>query len=374
MSNDPISLLAELVKIPSVCGEESEIANFIERWLKRKGLPVEMLEVKPNRPDVISRVNVSNAGPRILLNGHMDTVAPGEGWTHDPFAADVEEGKMYGRGTMDMKSGLACILSALAQCKEEGLPKRGELLVTAVVDEEAYDWGTYALIQKGFTKGVNLAMISEPTNLQIISAHRGRAVFEIEVEGKSAHSSTPERGVNAIERAGLLLNALQNIAGPTHPKMGKSTINTLKIEGGQEEVMLVPDRCRIVIERCIIPGYDSQTALKDLEELIRKVGIEAKVRFLPRETPRCDPYEIPNDDPNVQLVVGAAGRVLGGIPEIGFHYSPCDSCILVNQGRVPTLEFGPSGGRLHESDEFVEIESVLKTTEVYKEVIRTFMS
>lgn len=374
MANDVISLLSGLVKIPSICGEEAKIADFIAGWLRANGLPAEMLEVKPNRPDVISRLKGREAGPHILLNGHMDTVSVGAGWTHDPFGAEVEDGKMYGRGTIDMKAGLACILSAAAACKAEGLPKRGELIVTAVVDEEAYDWGTYSLIQKGITDSVDFALISEATDLKVVTSHAGRAVFEVEVHGRAAHSSHPELGVNAIEKAGQLLNALPNLSGPVHPKMGRSKVNTLRIEGGQEEVMLVPDNCRIVIDRCLVPGYSSKAALEDLKQLIKGIGVNAEARFLARETPFCDPFELPDDNPHVQLVAKAASEVLGKVPEIDFHDGPCDSCILVNQGKVPTVEFGPSGGRLHESDEFVDIESVKKTTEVYKTVIRTLTS
>jgi acetylornithine deacetylase/succinyl-diaminopimelate desuccinylase-like protein len=281
---------------------------------------------------------------------------------------------MYGRGTIDMKSGLACILSAAVACKAEGLPKRGELIVTAVVDEEAYDWGTFYLIQKGITDSVDFAMISEPTDLKVVTSHSGRAVFEVQVHGRAAHSSHPQLGVNAIEKAGQLLTSLSNISGPIHPKMGKPTVNALRIEGGQEEVLLVPDSCRIVIDRCLVPGYSSKAALEDLRQLIRGVGIDADARFLPRETPFCDPFEIPDDNPHVQLVVKAASEALGKVPEIDFHDGPCDSCILVNQGKVPTIEFGPSGGRLHEPDEYVDVESVKKTTEVYKTIIKTLTS
>lgn len=374
LTDDVISLLRSLVRIPSVCGEEAAVAKFIAGWLRENGLPAQMLEARPGRPDVISRLKGRKGGPRILLNGHMDTVAVGTGWTRDPFGAEVENGRMYGRGTIDMKSGLACMLSATAECKRESLPKRGELIVTAVVDEEAYDWGTYALIQHGITKDLDFAMISESTDLEVVTAHRGRAVFEVDVRGKTAHSSLPNQGVNAIEKAAILLNSLTKLAGPQHVKMGRSTVNTLKIEGGQEQVMLVPDHCRVVLDRCLVPGYSSKAALEDLKRLIRQLGIDADAKLLARETPYCEPFEISDNDKHVQLVVKAATNVLGKIPEIDFHGGPCDSCILVNQGRVPTIEFGPTGGQLHQPNEYVEIDSVKKTEAVYKEIIASLLS
>ncbi len=374
MSEDVISLLADLVRIPSVCGAEGKVAEFIAKWLTENGLPSEILQVKPGRPNVLSRVKAEQEGPCLMLNGHMDTVAPGTGWEHDPFGAEIESDRMYGRGTVDMKSGLASMLSALAECKHEGLPKKGEIILAAVVDEEAFDLGSYALVQKGITNGVDLAMISEASDLNVVTAHRGRTVLQVVVHGKPAHSMWPTHGVSAIVDGAKLVNAISELRSPTHPRMGRSTVNVLKIEGGQEEVMLVPDRCRIVIDRCLVPGHNSKDALEDLNTMIKKLGINAEASFIERETPFCDPFEIPDDDKYVQLVVGAAAKALGSTPRIDFHEGPCDSCILVNQGKVPTLEFGPSGGRLHESDEFVNLESVRKTTKVYKEVIRTLLS
>lgn len=374
MVSDVVSLVADLVKIPSICGEEKRVANFVADWLEKNHLPVQTVEVKPNRPDVITRLKGEKPGPHILLNGHMDTVEVGNGWTRDPFGAQIEDGKMYGRGAIDMKSGLASILWAAAACRQEGGPRRGELIVTAVVDEEALDWGTYALVQKGLTNSLDFAMISEPTDLKIVTAHRGRTVFDIVVHGKAAHSMWPDRGVSAIVNAATLINSLPKLGGPTHPTLGRSTVNVLKVEGGQEEVMLVSDRCRVVIDRCLVPGYGSKEALEDLRSLIKELGVNAEAEFIARETPFCDPFEIPEDNPAVKTVSEAATKVLGKRPEIGFHEGPCDSCILVNQGRVSTIEFGPSGGRVHEPDEFVYVDSVRKTAAVYYEILKTYLS
>ena len=370
MPNDVIPLLSDLVKIPSVCGDEAAIADFIAAWLKNNGIPAELMEVKPRRPNVISRLRGASEGPRVMLNGHMDTVAPGEGWTHAPNGAEIQDGRMYGRGTVDMKSGLAAMLSAVAQAKSEGLPRRGEVILAAVVDEEAFDLGSYELVKSGLTEHLDFAMISEATDLDVVTAHRGRTVLDVTVHGKAAHSMRPEHGVNAISKAAVLINSLPRLDGPTHPKLGRSTVNVLKVEGGQEEVMLVADRCRIVIDRCLVPGHNSKYALEELRMLIKELGIEADANFYARETPFCDPFEIPDEHAAVKTALRAAESVLGKRPKIGFHEGPCDSCILVNQGKVPTIEFGPSGGRLHEPDEFVDLESVRLTTEFYKELIR----
>ncbi len=371
---DLTTLLRDLVKIPSVCGCEEEIGVFTDAWLRANGLLTQVISVKPNRSNVVALLKSSKPGPRIMLNGHMDTVDVGTGWTHNPFAGTIDDGRMYGRGTTDMKAGLACILWAAAKCKQEGLPKKGELTVAAVVDEEAIDLGTYALVQKGFTKNLDFAMVAESTDLQVVTAHRGRTVIEVTVHGRAAHSHWPDHGVNAIEKASILINALSQLRGPLHPRMGYSTVNTLKIEGGQDEVMLVPDRCTLVMDRCLVPGFDAKDALGEIQQLISKLGIEAEARFIARETPFCDPFELPEGDKFVQLVSESAAKVLGSKPSIGYHEGPCDSCILVNQGKVPTIEFGPSGGRLHESDEYVDVDSVKKTAEVYLEILRQSLS
>jgi succinyl-diaminopimelate desuccinylase len=370
MQDDVISLLAELVRIPSACGEEHRIASFIHDWLVRNDLQAELVAVKTGRPNVITTLKATKPGPRIMLNGHMDTVPPGNGWVHDPFGAETEDGKMYGRGTVDMKSGLACILWAVAACKREGLPKRGELTIATVVDEEAIDLGAYALVRSGLVNGLDFAMVAEATGLQIVTGHRGRVVFEIEVRGRASHSHWPQRGLNAIDKAALLVNALHKLPNPTHPRLGECTLNTLKIEGGQEQVMLVPDRCRLVIDRCLVLGYSSQQALSDLTTLIHELSIDAEARLVDRETPFCEPFQIPDNNPHVQLVSNAVSRVLGRKPEISFHEGPCDSCILVSEGKIPTIEFGPTGGRLHEAEEYVEIESVQTAAEAYLEILK----
>ena len=372
--DDVINLLQELVKIPSVCGDEAKIAKFVGDWMKQNGLPVRTLEARPNRPDVITVLKGSKPGPHLMLNGHMDTVEVGRDWTRNPFDGAIEDDRMYGRGTYDMKSGLACMLWAVAACREEGLPKRGELIVAAVVDEEAIDWGTYALIQQGFTKNVDFALVAESTDLKLVTAHKGRVVLDIEVQGRTAHSRHPSRGVNAIDRAAQLLAALPRITDPVHAIFGRSTVNTLRIEGGQDQVMLVPDRCRLLIEKCLVPGYSSQQALEDTRQLIQDLNIQALANFVERSTPFCDPFEISTTNPYVKLVANIAHKVLGREPDISFHEGPCDSCLLVNQGKVPTLEFGPTGGRLHEPDEYVEVESVKKTAEVYLELLRQTFS
>jgi succinyl-diaminopimelate desuccinylase len=309
-----------------------------------------------------------------MLNGHMDTVAPGTGWEHEPFGAEIENGRMYGRGTVDMKSGLAAMLAAVAESKAEGLPRKGEIVLAAVVDEESIDLGSYALVQRGLTNGLDFAMISEATDLAVVNAHRGRAVFDVVVHGKAAHSMWPDHGVSAITNSAVLINSLPKLHSPTHPRMGRSTVNVLKVEGGQEQVMLVADRCRIVIDRCLVPGYNSNDALADLDRLITDLDIDADARFIARETPFCDPFEIPEDHKAVRMVVDVVSKVVGQAARLDFHEGPCDSCILVNQGNVPTLEFGPSGGRLHQSDEFVDIESVKTTAEFYKELIRHLLA
>ena len=365
-----INLLSDLVKIPSVCGQEETIAHFIADWLEKNKLRVEMMDVKPSRPNVVATLEGEEPGPNILLNGHMDTVETGRGWLRDPFGAQVEEERMYGRGSIDMKSGLSCILWAAAVLRQEGLPKRGRLVLTAVVDEEAIARGTYALVKQNVTKDIDFAMIPEPTDLKIVTGHRGRAVFDVQINGKPAHSSRPQDGVNAIEKAGILLTALPKIRGPRHPRMGEPTINTLKIEGGQEEVMLVPDRCRLLIDRCLVPGYTTKDALQDFTQLIAEVGIDAKAKLPTRETPFCEPFEISDNNPHLKLIREVADEVLGKTVDLSFHDWPCDSCILVSEGKIPTMELGPLGYGLHQADEYVQLESVKKVAEVYLGVLR----
>jgi acetylornithine deacetylase len=232
-------LLSDLVAINSInpnlvpgAPGEADIAHYIARWLERAGLEVQLIESVTGRPNVIGIAHGSGGGKTLLLNGHMDTVgAGGMRHAHTPV---IKEGRLYGRGAYDMKGGLAACMVAMAEARK--LYLRGDVVFTAVVDEEYASLGTQALANRFRADG---AIVAEFTELRLILAHRGFVWFEVETLGKAAHGSRPDLGVDAIVKMGKFLVELERLdmdlrSNPTHPLLGSGSLHASLIQGGKE--------------------------------------------------------------------------------------------------------------------------------------------
>ncbi|MFZ1908039.1 MAG: M20/M25/M40 family metallo-hydrolase, partial [Burkholderiales bacterium] len=240
MKNDCIELLAALVSIDSVNPDlvpgargEGEIAAFVADWLRRQGLEVHVEDSGRNgRPNVVAVARGTGGGRSLMLNAHMDTV--GVAGMQSPFRPEIRDGKLFGRGAMDTKAALAAFMAALAEAKE--LPLRGDALLTAVVDEEYASAGTEAVVKKW---KADAAVVGEPTELQIVTAHKGFVWFEVETSGVAAHGSRPDLGVDAIAKMGKVLVAIDDMAkalprSRAHAILGPGSIHASLIQGGQE--------------------------------------------------------------------------------------------------------------------------------------------
>jgi acetylornithine deacetylase len=347
-------LVAQLVAIDSVnpamipgAAGEREAAEFVAAWCTRAGLDVDVVG-PDNRPSVIAIARGSGGGRSLLLNGHLDTV--GVAAMSDGHEPRVEGSRMYGRGTYDMKGAIAAILDATARAKERGL--RGDVIVTAVADEEVASIGTEEVLRHVHA---DAAIVVEPTELKLAIAHKGFAGFEVETEGVAAHGSRPHLGVDAIAKMGPVLVALKELdervqAGRKHPLVGPGSLHASLIEGGQE-FSSYPARCLLTGERRWIPGE----ALGDVEAQLREaVGDAGELRLgIWRE-----PFETPPDDPFVQLVARASGESEPG----GVSYW-ADSGLIAAAG-IPTVLFGPIGEGAHAEVEWVDLDSVERVRDV----------
>ncbi|MCX6047048.1 MAG: M20/M25/M40 family metallo-hydrolase, partial [Chloroflexi bacterium] len=250
---DVTALLRDLVAIDSVnpdlvpdAAGESGIARYVADWLTRAGLEVEIEEVAPGRPNVIGIARGTGGGRSLMLNAHMDTVGVGGmERPHEPF---VDGKRLYGRGAYDMKGGLAVAMVAAAQAKQQQL--RGDVIVTAVCDEEYASIGTEAIVKRW---RADAAIVTEPTELQICVAHKGFVWLQVTTEGVAAHGSRPDLGVDAIAKMGHVLVALEKLdqelrAQPTHPLLKSGSLHASLIRGGQE-LSSYPERCVVDVER-----------------------------------------------------------------------------------------------------------------------------
>ncbi len=355
-------LLRDLVAINSVnpslvsgAPGEAAAAACLAACLRESGLAVTESEVAPGRPNVVGVLEGAQPGPTLLLCGHLDTV--GVQGMDDPFTPIEREGRLYGRGTQDMKSGVAACVGAVRMLAAEGL-SRGRVIVAGVADEEYGSLGAEALVRDWRADG---AVITEPTDLSVAVAHKGFVWLELQTYGKAAHGSRPDEGRDAILAMGRVLGVLDRFdqelrARPTHPLLGSGSLHASTIVGGTE-ASIYPAHCRLFMERRTLPGEDGARALHEVEQMLvvlRKNDPEfrADVRLVV-ERPA---YDL---DPSAmlpqQLVV--AGRARGLEARItGMSYWT-DAAIFGAAG-IPTVVFGPRGGGLHGPIEYVELASV----------------
>jgi acetylornithine deacetylase len=354
--DDLTELTARLVEIDSVNpalvpggNGEREIALYVAEWCDRRGFEVEL--VGDDRPSVIATRHGSGGGRSLLLNAHLDTV--GVAGMEAPHVSRIEDGRLYGRGAYDMKGALAAILVAADGVHD----LRGDVIVTAVSDEELASIGTEAVLER---VRADAAIVPEPTDLRLAVANRGFVGFELETHGVAAHGSRPDLGVDAIVKMGHILVALERLderltSGPRHPLAGTGSVHASLIEGGQE-LSSFPARCLLTGERRTIPG---ETA-GDVERELRELAGNATVRVIASR----DAYEAPVEHPFVELFAGIAGtQEMVGAPF-------WTDAALIGAAGIPTVLYGPSGEGAHAEIEWVDLASLERVREVIKRTAR----
>ena len=364
-------LIAELVRVDSVNPSldsrhagETELARYVAEWSERRGLAVQWLESVPGRPSLIVTAKGTGSGASLLLNGHLDTV--GVTGMDGAFEPKVVDGKLYGRGAFDMKASLAACLMTLVAAKELGL--KGDVIFTAVADEENDSIGTQETLAALQQAGVRpaAAIVTEPSELEIQVAHRGFAVMQVELEGKASHTAKPEAGVNALTHLGRLLAGVERAAGtltsgPAHPLLGHGSLQPVLASGGQE-LYTTPARAAATLERRTVPGEKLAQARAEIDAILAELkandpSVSATVETLIAR----EPFEVGLEADLVMLVAAAAEAVTGSpAPLVGAPY--WTDAALVAAAGIPTVLYGPRGGGIHQTVEWVELESV----ETYK--------
>jgi acetylornithine deacetylase len=353
-----VELASQLIAIDSVNpalvaggAGEREAAHALADWCAQHGLEVELVG-PDDRPSLIARRPGSGGGRSLLLNGHLDTV--GVTGMQRPFEPRLEGGRLYGRGSYDMKGAIAALCVAVAGLEQ----LRGDVLVTAVADEELASIGTEEILRH---VAADAAIVAEPTALEVAVAHRGFVGFEIETAGVAAHGSMPHLGEDAIVKMGPILVALDELddelqAGARHPLAGTGAVHASVIHGGQE-LSSYPARCVLLGERRTIPGE----TVAHVERELQTIAGNAQVRLLAHR----DPYEAPQEHAFVQLVRGAAGGELVGAP---FW---TDAALIAAAG-VPTVLLGPAGEGAHADVEWVDVESLERLCDLTREIARAW--
>jgi acetylornithine deacetylase len=367
---DPsIKLLRELVAIDSVnpslvpgAAGEAQIAQAIAAHLRSIGLDVELQEVVPGRSNVIGVLEGRVPGRSLMLCGHVDTVGV-EGMTA-PFDPVERDGRLYGRGSQDMKGGVAAMIDAARHVAHNGGLRAGRLLVAAVVDEEYASLGADALVTRW---RADAAVVTEPTDLQIAIGHKGFAWFEIVTIGRAAHGSRPLDGRDAILRMGRVLHELEALdrrlqAASPHPLMGTASLHASLIEGGRE-LSSYPDRCALKLERRTVSGDTDADVTREIEAILARLR-RADADFEASLTPLFarPSYELSADHDLPQALAKARqaeAAIGGGDPAfVGMSFWT-DAAVLGSAG-IPSVLFGPGGAGLHSVEEYVEVQDVLR--------------
>jgi acetylornithine deacetylase len=310
---------------------------------------------------VLARLPGLDSSRRIVLEAHTDTVSV-KGMTIPPFEPVIRDGKMYGRGSCDTKAGLATMMHALASLKEDGITPPCEVLLAAAVDEE-YSYRGVVRLCEGLK--ADAAIVAEPTELRAVIATKGVLRCRIVVHGRSAHSSKPHLGVNAITHMARVIAAIEadneRMASVQHPLVGCGTCNVGVITGGVQ-VNFVPDRCAIEIDRRLLPGERASDAVAHYRQLLQSLdGITAEV-----EEPLLLVDEA-LDTPADAAVVQTATRVLN---DMGLNAAPCG---VPFRAGIPSIVFGPGSiDRAHTADEYIELDQVERAFEFQRRFLLSF--
>jgi acetylornithine deacetylase len=372
---DAVALARALVKIdsrnptlvPNAPGE-GDCARFLASVLDDWGFSVELLEAIPDRPNVVARLGPTGA-PALMLNGHLDVVGV-EGMVHAPFDAEVRDNRIYGRGSSDMKSGVAAMCAAAvagadAQCEQQ-------ILIAAVSDEEYESLGMRELLAAGIRS--DAAIITEPTKLAICPAHRGFVWMEVVFKGRAAHGSRYDIGIDAITHAGLVLAELEKLertreTGRWHPLLGRASLHASTILGGVG-MSTYPEECRLALERRTLPGESTEIALKEITDACTAVRashpqLDARVTLTTAQLPS----DVAVDSPIVARLRSALEREKEPVRIEGL--SAWTDAALLNAAGVPTICFGPGDIALaHAAEEFVQIKEIETATRVLTRVVR----
>ncbi|USG66933.1 M20 family metallopeptidase [Brevibacillus ruminantium] len=370
---DAVAFLQELIAINSVNppGNETAVAEAILRRAAAAGLETSIDEVEPERANLFVSLNGADcsADKKVLVySGHLDTVPTGSiQWQHDPFGGERVGNKVYGRGTTDMKGGVAAMILAMEYLHRAGIELNGSLRFAGTVGEEVDCLGAKAVIARRQLDDATAMVISEPSNNQPFIAHKGALWLELITYGKTAHGSMPEQGVNAIMAMARFIQELNSYAFTysPHPLLGHPTMNIGVIHGGVK-TNVVPDQCSLMLDIRTVPGQSHSAIIQELNELLERVCEPIGARFAIHTANDLPAVTTDPDDPFIQLSLNAAMAFLGReVLAKGVNYYTDGSVYGPHLG-IPILIYGPGEPTMaHQPDEWIEVDNYLESIRYY---------
>ncbi|MET1034413.1 MAG: M20 family metallopeptidase [Arthrobacter sp.] len=352
-------------------GTEAATAGVLAEAARRIGLEVEVADVAPGRPNVLATLPGTDPDAEgLLFLGHSDVVPAGPGWSRDPFTPLVSGGRLHGRGSTDMKGGLAAVLAAMAALRASGTPLRGPVTLACTVDEEDLGLGIRALVDAGLARRYAGCVVAEPTDLETVVACRGDSYLEIEVTGRAAHSGRPSDGRNAIDAASricaLLREDHERLQRDPDPLLGAGTWNVGVISGGRGTSIVAPS-CRLSVDRRLMPGEDPGLIRDGLLRGISEAGIDGGGITVDAEvTMRMPGFRTPADHPLVRAATLAVADA-GARTRITGWTAACDGGFVAEAFGIPTIVLGPGGlhDQAHQVDESVGVRELGAAARAY---------
>jgi len=390
-SKEVVALTQDLVRIPSVYrpgtkdGNEQAVAKYVASYMKKMGLEVHMEEVEPGRPNVIGILDTGRPGKTLLFEGHTDVVTEGDRslWTYDPFGAEIVNGRMFGRGTNDTKGNLSCALTAIHSLIQDSETINGKIIMCVPCDEEGMMIGIKHFIENGWANGVDGAIICEPEENQLCVSQKGAMRIKIQVYGKQAHGAMPLTGVNPNTRMAKIIVALDELEQREKERLGKhvelgwpSITPTILMAptAGEPQINVVPDQCMTTLDIRTVPGQDHEWIKQEIQAIIDCLGEKDSDFKASFEVIEDRPWtNTDREDPVVKAVAAAYTAVTGKAPVYNGVPGATDGTFLHLAG-IPILTTGAGDREVpHQTDEYVDIEDLVETTQLYREAALQFL-
>ncbi len=376
MSHEVVKLLADLVKIEStnVGKYEKEIGDFVAAWMEREtGLPVVKDEFEPGRFNVVCKLEGEIHDPAFVSIHHMDVVPSGDGWDTEPFKPVIKDNRMYGRGTGDMKAGLACGMLSFRDMVKLGKKPKRDIIFIATADEEGNIMkGAMQAIKSGYATKNSYALDHEPTSGKIYMAHKGKTWFKVTVQGAQAHGSMPWMGIDAIVGISEVVLGIKRRIDvlPTDETFGQSSVCFGTIQGGFN-TNVVADSASITLDMRLAPPLTSEGSLELVDEAIKEAcekvpGLKGSYEVIAKR-----PYILHNDESvllkNLQECIK---EVTGNYAETEVFTGYTDTGVIAAEtGNTEGMSYGPAGMNYHQTNEYVDLDSVLEVYEVSKKIV-----
>ncbi|HDT2102647.1 TPA: ArgE/DapE family deacylase [Listeria innocua] len=372
-----IQILKDIVNIDSTNGHEEQVANYLQKLFAEYGIESKKVQYDVDRASLVSEIG-SNDGKFLAFSGHMDVVDAGDvsKWKFPPFEATEHEGKIYGRGATDMKSGLAAMVIAMIELHEEKQKLNGKIKLLATVGEEVGELGAEQLTQKGYADDLDGLIIGEPSGHRIVYAHKGSINYTVKSTGKNAHSSMPEFGVNAIDNLLLFYNEVEKFVksiDATNEILGDFIHNVTVIDGGNQ-VNSIPEKAQLQGNIRSIPEMDNETVKQVLVKIINKLNKQENVNLeLIFDYDKQPVFSDKNSD-----LVNVAKRVASDIvkeeiPLLGISGTTDAAEFTKAKKAFPVIIFGPGNETPHQVNENVSVENYLEMVDVYKRIAIEFL-